>query len=355
LPILLRALNLEFLGGLPDRIARVDKRADGFHKILRYHAALTYCASLNAARPDRLRLFQLFDSHVVSHVSLVQQITESHPLGRVHRFRFYAGPDYFPEIRISGKRVAFADHVLQRFATRVTNAVGEDLTQLLLVFFGSPIIGLTVGKSPAFVLPWSSSLLAFTYKETAEEYFLTTCLTVNEINSLEKCHPALGHTPHYGPDFVRPRVRTWETTRMMNLLYDRWHQRILLPGPSVPLPECIVKSLKTGTSAPNTSRTSPPLTAMAPVRSSFSMIKPRGLALWNCVPASPCPPLRKAKEADKEIGAPFGYQTNSRSGAWTLDGTFSPGFYAASRRGASLMPVKKTRHIFQHRREPVIG
>lgn len=244
LPLLLRALNLEFSVGLPDRIARVDKRADGLHKIMRYHAALAYCASLNAARPDQLRLFQLFDAHVVSHVSIVQQITENHPLGRVHRFRFYAGPDHFPEIRISGKRVAFADHVLQRFATRVTDAVGKDLTQLLLGFFGSHIIGLTVGKSPAFVLPWSNSLVAFTYKETAEEYFLTTCLTVNEINSLEKCHPALGHTPHYGPDFVRPRVRTWNPTRIMDLLYDRWHQRIPLPSPSPPLPECIVKSLK---------------------------------------------------------------------------------------------------------------
>jgi hypothetical protein len=110
-----------------------------------------------------LGLFQLFVAHVVSHVSIVQQITESHPLGRVHRLRFYAGPDYFPEIRISGKRVAF-------------------------------------------VLPWHCSLLAFTYKETPEEYFLTTCLTVKEINSLEKCHPVQAPTPHYGPDFVRPRV-----------------------------------------------------------------------------------------------------------------------------------------------------
>ena len=30
LPLLLRALNLEFYGGLPGRIARVDRRADGF-------------------------------------------------------------------------------------------------------------------------------------------------------------------------------------------------------------------------------------------------------------------------------------------------------------------------------------
>jgi hypothetical protein len=44
LPLLLCALNLEFFNGLPGRIARVDKRADGFHKILRYPATQAYCA-----------------------------------------------------------------------------------------------------------------------------------------------------------------------------------------------------------------------------------------------------------------------------------------------------------------------
>ena len=152
LPLLLRAINLEFLGGLPDRIAHVDKRADGFHKIIRHHAALLYCASINRARPDQLRLFQLMDHDLVSRVSVVQQISESHPLGRIHRFRFYAGEDFFPEIRLSGKRVAFADHVLQRFSARVPNNIGEDLTYLLLGFFGTPIVSMPVGK----VLPSSS-------------------------------------------------------------------------------------------------------------------------------------------------------------------------------------------------------
>jgi len=40
LPVLLRALNLEFYGGLPGRIARVDRRGDGFHKLmLRLHGS----------------------------------------------------------------------------------------------------------------------------------------------------------------------------------------------------------------------------------------------------------------------------------------------------------------------------
>jgi hypothetical protein len=235
LPLLLRAINLEFLGGLPDRIAHVDRRADGFHKIMCYHAALMYCADLNRARPDQLRLFQLVDHDLVSRVSIVQQISESHPLGRIHRFRFYAGEDFFPEIRLSGKRVAFADHVLQRFTARVPNNVGEDLTYLLLGFFGTPIVSMPVGKSFAFVIQFQESMLAFTYKETPDEYILTTCLTINEINSLELRYPAYAHNLHYGEAFTKPRLRTWFPSRWMEDIYSRWRRKVPLPPPLAPL------------------------------------------------------------------------------------------------------------------------
>jgi hypothetical protein len=234
LPLLLRALNLEFLGGLPDRIARVDHRADGFHKIIRRHAALVYCANLNRARADRLRLFQLADLDLVAHVSIVQQITKSTPLGRLHRFRFYAGEHFFPEIYLSGKRVAFADHVLQRFSARVPNNIGEDLTFLLLGFFGTPIVSMPVGKSFAFVVTWHDSMLAFTYKETPREYIITTCLTINEINSLERQLPAFAYNLHFGETFTKPRLRTWFPSQWMDDLYSRWKRKVPLPPPLIP-------------------------------------------------------------------------------------------------------------------------
>jgi hypothetical protein len=231
LPLLLRAINLEFLGGLPDRVARVDRRADGFHKVLRYHAALMYCATLNGARRDQLRLFHLFDRDLVARVSIVQQISESSPLGRIHRFRFYAGQDLFPEIRLSGKRVAFADHVLQRFSARVPNNIGEDLTHLLLGFFGTPIVSMPVGKSHAFVITYGESMLAFTYKETPDEYLLTTCLTINEINSLERRYPAYAHNFHFDAAFTKPRLRTWFPSRWMEQIHSRWERKVPLPPP----------------------------------------------------------------------------------------------------------------------------
>jgi hypothetical protein len=213
----------------------VDKRADGFHKVMRRNAALLYCTMLNRARPDQLRLLQLTDHDLVARVTIAQQITESRPRGRLHRFRFYGGEDFFPEIYLSGKRVAFADHVLQRFSSRVPNNLDEDLNFLLVAFFGTPIISMPVGKSHAFVIQWQESMIAFTYEETAHEYILTTCLTINEINQLERQLPAFAYNFHYGTAFTKPRLRSWIPTRWMEDLYSRWARKIPLPPPMAPL------------------------------------------------------------------------------------------------------------------------
>jgi hypothetical protein len=233
LPVLLRALNLEFYGALPPRIARVDHRGDGYHKIVLRTAALMFCGSINAARPDNLRLFRLTDHDLVARVSVVQQITEERRRGLCHRFRFYAGEDFFPEIYLSGKRVIFSDHVLQRFSTRVPNRVGADLSNFLLTFYGSPIISMPTGPGRAFILPYLESILALTYKETESEFFVTTCLTINEMNSLEREMPPHAHNPHYGPAFSRPRIRNWFPLTWMIDLYERWERKVGLPSLTV--------------------------------------------------------------------------------------------------------------------------
>jgi hypothetical protein len=74
LPLLLRALNLEFNGALPGHISRTDRRGDGFHKILLKSAALMFCNVMNAARTDKLRLYPLPDPDLVARVAIVQQI-----------------------------------------------------------------------------------------------------------------------------------------------------------------------------------------------------------------------------------------------------------------------------------------
>src|SRR6188768_4106200 len=111
---LLRALNLEFYGALPARIARVDKRADDFHKIILKHSAMYYAVGVNALRKDKLRLYFLPDGDGVTRIAIIQQVTRHTPIGAAVHFNFYGGEAFSPEIRLSGKRMVFAQHVLNR-------------------------------------------------------------------------------------------------------------------------------------------------------------------------------------------------------------------------------------------------
>jgi hypothetical protein len=224
LPQLHRALNLEFLGPLPGHIARVDKRADGFHKILLRRAALMFCGVINDARSDQLRLYDMPDADRVTRLAIAQQMTENTPLGRVHRFRFYGPDGFFPEVRLSGKRIAFADHVLQRFTQRVPNAVGSDITSLLMAFYGNNLIGLPVGPGRAFIMGYRDSILGFTYKETDDEYFLTTCLSVNEMSSLREETPVRAYHFHYGEAFTEP-ADCKEPVEAMRDYIEIWRRR----------------------------------------------------------------------------------------------------------------------------------
>ena len=226
LPLLLRAVNLEFLGGLPDRFARVDKRASGFDKMVRGQAALMFCTFINGARKDQLRLFDLPDPDLVSRVTIVQQISTDEPMGRTHRFRFFGGDDFFPEIRLSGKRVVFADHVLQRFSLRAANHIGDDLVNPIMDFFGSPIISMPVSRGRAFIVGCSGSILAFTYRESADEYFITTCLSINEINHLTLEPVPQVHNLHYGDTFTKPRYRTWMPAQWAREHHECWQKRV---------------------------------------------------------------------------------------------------------------------------------
>lgn len=237
LPLLQRALDLEFKNALPGRIARTDKRGDGFHKNLLKHAGLQFCSFFNAARPDGLLLQALPDPDLVTRVTIVQHITEERRRGPLHRFKFYGGPDFFTEIRLAGRRVVFTDHVLQRFCTRVPNNVGENLSFLLLAFFGTPIIALPVGPGLAFMVTYLESILAFPFELENNELVITTCLTINEMNSLERQLPPLVFNPHYGETCPVPRLRHWLPTKWMMDIYERWERKVPLPPPNPEKPK----------------------------------------------------------------------------------------------------------------------
>ena len=126
--------------------------------------------------------------------------------------------------------------MLQRYSTRVPNNVGEDCSRLLLVIFGGPQIMLRVGPERAFVASYDPSLVAFPFKVTDTEYILTTCLTVNEITTMEQEMPPLVFNLHYGDSFTVPRLRHWYPTKLMADLYTRWERKAQLPPPPEALP-----------------------------------------------------------------------------------------------------------------------
>jgi hypothetical protein len=236
LPVLLRALHLEFFGALPPKVARVDKRADGYHKYLLKSVSDMFCLAFNADRKDGLHLLSLPDANRICRPVLVQQITEQTPLGRTHRFRFYGKDGFLPDVYLSGKRMVFADHVLERFSTRVPNPAGHDLSYFLCSIFGSFYISMPVGAARACVLSYFDSLLAFTYTETDEEFFFTTCLTVNEINSLTPELPPQPLNLHYGQAFTRPTIRNWIVIGQMKMLYELWKAKKPFTVPNQTLP-----------------------------------------------------------------------------------------------------------------------
>lgn len=231
LPLLSRAINLEFYGPLPPRIARADHRADGSHKIMLHTAAMMFCNGINGARTDGLHLFSLPNTDLATKVTVVQQVTESARLGSLHSFRFYCGTDFFPEIHLSGKRVVFTDHALQRFSTRVPGNLGDDLSTFLLSFYGCPLVAMPVGPGRAFVLSYLESVIALTFQETETEFVITTCLTVNEMNSLRPELPPHVYNLHYGAAFTKPKIRNWIPTQWMVNLYKIWKKKVPLPPP----------------------------------------------------------------------------------------------------------------------------
>jgi len=228
LPVLLRALNLEFYGRLPARLARLDARGSAFDKITLRNAALLFCAYVNASREDSLRLMALPDRDLVTRIALVQQITQEHRRGLVHEFRFFAGEDFFTDIFLSGKRVRFADHMLKRFDQRVPTRIGEDLTFFLTAFYSCPLISMPVGAGRALITLYDKTVvLAFPYDEKEDEYFVKTCLTANEMNSLEPELPPSPLNFHYDKTFTWPKIRNWVRLAWMLDLVKAWRSKKL--------------------------------------------------------------------------------------------------------------------------------
>jgi hypothetical protein len=227
LPILHRALNLDFRGGLPSGIAKVNARSDGFRKVLLRHAGQYFAYLVHGGRKDGLTLFQLHDRDLLARIAVVQQVTEHARLGACHRFRFYAGADFAPEIYLSGKEIIFAQHALERYNERVPHIPGEALSSFLLHFLSGQFVAAPVNGGRAFLMPADNEggFLAFPFKESGSEYFITTCLTMKEIHDLVLELPTQGFNFHYDRPFVAPKVRHWNVVKRASDFCAAWDRK----------------------------------------------------------------------------------------------------------------------------------
>lgn len=132
-----QALDREFRAPLSQCISRVGKYSDDYWKILLWLSGNAFCHFINSGRPDRLRLCCLPGQDRVARITIVQQITEHTPLGACHRFKFYGGEDFFQEIYLSGKRLVFSNHALERFTQRAENILVEELSAFIDMFPGN--------------------------------------------------------------------------------------------------------------------------------------------------------------------------------------------------------------------------
>lgn len=227
LPVLHRALNLDFRGALPSGIAKVNVTSDGWRKVLLGSAVEFFAHLVNGGRQDGLTLFRLHDRNLLAHIAVVQQVTENTRLGPCHRFKFYAGTDFAPEIYLSGKEIIFAQHALERFNERVPHIAGEALSAFLLHFLSGQFVAAPVNGGRAFLMPADNEggFIAFPFKESESEFFITTCLTMKEIHDLVLELPTQGFNFHYDRPFTAPKVRHWNVVKRASDFCEAWDRK----------------------------------------------------------------------------------------------------------------------------------
>jgi hypothetical protein len=68
LSFILKAINEEFKGHMPPKIARVDHRASDFEKEILSVSGLLFCNDINGSRADELQFYPLLDEKKVTHL-----------------------------------------------------------------------------------------------------------------------------------------------------------------------------------------------------------------------------------------------------------------------------------------------
>ena len=226
LPLLSKAINREFMAGLTTRLAATDGRADPWRKLQLHTAAFAFSTFLNAARPDHLHVRPYYTPELVTQMAVVQHITEIEPDGNRYWFRYFRDDAFLPDIYLSGKRVLFSGHAIDRFGQRAVNVDCPAISTMHDEFLNAGVAALRLnGGQPALAFGTGGSLAVMPFTETDEEFFILTTLSPNEISKLEPLEPPRPLDLHYGPDYRPPATRTYWLDRTIGEFLEMWRTK----------------------------------------------------------------------------------------------------------------------------------
>ena len=99
-----------------------------------------------------------------------------------------------------------------------------------MTVFETPYVLMFCGGGYALAVQYENSLFVMPIEQRDEGLVILTCLTVDEIQSLEMGTPSFGLNLHYDPDFKLPRIRNWSPTLRAMELIKAWKQKSKLPA-----------------------------------------------------------------------------------------------------------------------------
>jgi len=124
---------------------------------------------------------------LVARVAVAQRITVHTNRGKLIRFRFFADGAFFSEMLFCNTEWHFSAHAIDRYSERVGRLGRIPWNSLLLWTVGNTGHMMKVnGRERACVFHHpKNAIIALTVELTSGGFIFTTCLTANEIRSLE--------------------------------------------------------------------------------------------------------------------------------------------------------------------------
>ena len=227
LPVVGKAVDKEFFEGVPRHVAITDHRADDKRKYTLHDLATSFCYIVNACRKDDLLLLPVYQRNLVTRIAIAQRRDRPESKGTSHSFRFFVEGKPFPDVHLSGKTVAFASHVFERYQERAAKLPKVPLSLFLYLLYASQGIVMRVNhRESALAFPFpADSILAIPFEEHAGHFFFTTCLTTHEIKDLQPSDPLRILDFHHGQALPERLERYFSPDALVEYIMTAWRNR----------------------------------------------------------------------------------------------------------------------------------